>query len=227
VAISIAGDVKAKNISSLIDAKIFLPPAGRLLEDISTVKFDYKPEVKYIERNIPQSVIIFGGKGVKRNDENFYAAYVMNYILGGGGFESRLMDEVREKRGLAYSTYSYLELLKKCGIFVGYAGTKASSTEEAMQVIKEQLALIAEKGVSREELDDAKNYLVNSFPLKMTKNENLAAFLSVMQTNDLGQDFLNKRNSYVNSVTADAIQNLAKSIVSPEKMIFIVVGKQK
>jgi len=176
-----------------------------------------------IEKDIPQSIIMFGHEGLDYHHKDFYALYVLNHILGGGGFQSRLIKEIREKRGLSYSTYTYLASLANASLFKGYVGTKNS--DEALKSLIEQLEIIKNEGVTEEELIAAKNYLIGSFPLKLDSNSRLVDFISFMQLEELGIDYIEKRDSYINSVTVEDIKRVAKEIIRPENLLMIIVGK--
>lgn len=223
--ISIVGDVSKKDVISLLDGKMNIPSGKKQEKSLPEVVLNTKSRIIHVEKDIPQSVIIFGGKGVKRKDSDFYPAYIMNHLLGGGGSESRLMDEVREKNGLAYTVYSYLELLKDSGLFVGYAGTDASKATESIGLIKKQLNDLQKNGAKNNEIQNAKDYLVNSFPLRMTKNSAIADYLAVMQEENLGMDFLKQRNNYIKNVSPEQINAAAAKLLNDEQIIFIVVGK--
>jgi len=224
IIISVVGDVKKSKIRKLLDNHLKLKDERKDVISLPPVKVKNEEQYIKISKSIPQSVVYFGSEGIKRSDKDFYPAYIMNHILGGGGFESRLMDTVREKNGLAYSVYSYLSTYNKAGLFVGYVGTDVKKVDKSIKLIKKELKKLYKDGVTEKELNDAKDYLVNSYPLKMTKNENLAAYLSVMQSENLGIDFLEKRNDYVRSVTAQQIKAAAKDLLDVGKMTFVVVG---
>ncbi|MDA0782060.1 MAG: pitrilysin family protein [Rickettsiales bacterium] len=224
IVISVVGDVKKKQVADLLDKYLKIPSASKEIKAFPKIVINDNGERVDIPKDITQSVVLFGAKGVKRNDEDFYPAYIMNHILGGGGFESRLMDVVREKNGLAYTIYSYLDIYSEAGLFSGYVGTDGTKVNQSIDLIKSEIKKMQEKGVTEQELNDAKDYLINSFPLKMTKNENLAEFLSVMQTENLGIDFLEKRNGYVKDVTTQQIKQVAKRLLDVNKMTFVVVG---
>jgi zinc protease len=225
--ISIVGDIAPEAISALLAEKLTLPYKQLETPKLPEVSINDKGNIIRIEKNIPQSVVIFGMRGLKRSDSDFYPAYVMNYILGGGGFESRLMNEVREKNGLAYTVYTYLNLMQQAGLINGYVATDGNKVDQSIELIKQQMQKIADEGVTADELQNAKNYLINSFPLKMTKNSDIANFVDMMQTESLGVDFLEKRDSYVTNVTLDEVNLVAKKLLKPENMIFVVVGKTK
>lgn len=225
LSVSVAGDVSGKTLSALLDDTFSsLPQTQHPVPAIEAPILNSRADIVYIDYPIPQSVILFGTPGLLRNDPDFYPAYIMNHILGGGGFESRLTNEVREKNGLAYSIYSYLDTLKHAGLLAGYVGTANENTEQAIRLIKEQIVRIKEHGVTEAELRDAKDYLLYSFPLKMTKNANLTSFMSGMQQDELGIDFLQKRNDYVQNVSIDEVDKAAYELLDVNKMLFVVVG---
>jgi zinc protease len=224
--ISIVGDVDSK-LPSLLDNSLQLSDKQPQINTLPAVTISDKGHTIYIDKQIPQSVVTFGMRGLKRSDKDFYPAYVLNHILGGGGFESRLMNEVREKNGLAYTIYTYLDLMQQAGLLVGYVATENSKVEKSISLIKKELNDISKNGVSETELQDAKDYLINSFPLKMSKNSDIADFLTVMQTESLGIDFMQKRDSYVKNITLSDINAEAKRLLNSDNLIFIVVGKRK
>jgi zinc protease len=226
IVISIVGDVTKKQVAKLLDKHLTIPTKEHKTSPLPAVNISDTGQEINVEKSIPQSIILFAGKGVKRSDKDFYPFYLMNHILGGGGFESRLMDTVREKNGLAYSVSSYLDLYNQAGIFSGSAGTDGTKMKKTISLIKDELRKMQQKGVTDKELADAKDYLINSFPLKMTKNEKLAEFLSVMQTENLGIDFLQKRNDDVRGVTKEQIQDVASRLLDVDKMTFVVVGSK-
>jgi zinc protease len=225
--ISIVGDIAPEAIAGLLADTLTLPYKQLEQTKLPEVLINDKGNIIHIEKPIPQSVVIFGLRGVKRADKDFYPAYIMNYILGGGGFESRLMNEVRVKNGLAYTVYTYLDLMQQAGLMAGYVASDNSKVDQSLAIIKQEMQRMAETGVTAEELQNAKDYLINSFPLKMTKNSNIAEFLDVMQTDSLGVDFLEKRDSYIKNVTLEEVNQVAQKLLHADNLIFIVVGKGK
>ncbi|SFR36734.1 M16 family metallopeptidase [Litoreibacter janthinus] len=173
----------------------------------------------------PQSVAIFGHSGIERTDPDFFAAFVMNQVLGSGGFGSRLMDEVREKRGLTYGVYSYLVLREHVNLVMGQVSSSNESVAEAIEVIRAEWAKMAENGLTEEELATAKTYLTGAYPLRFDGNARIANILAAMQFDDLPVDYIDTRNSKVEAVTLDDIQRVAKRLLKPENLHFVVVGK--
>ena len=159
---------------------------------------------------------MFGEAGLARDDPDYYAAYVVNHILGGGGFTSLLTEEVREKRGLAYSVYSYLYPLDHAPIWLGGLGTSNRSVEEALRLVRQEIERVARGEISQERLDDAKTYLTGSFPLRLTSNDQIAQTLVGMQVDDLGIDYLDRRNGYIEAVTLEDARRVARRLYHPD-----------
>ncbi|MFT6509071.1 MAG: zinc protease [Parvibaculaceae bacterium] len=223
--VSVVGDITADELKTLLD-DIFseLPEVALLGEELDT---DVKvgPQTLVSERDNPQSIVVFGGPGLLRDDPDFIPAFVMNYILAGGNFSSRLMIEVREKRGLAYSVGANFYPLDHVGLFLGQVATQNERVEESLDIIKSELALMAEKGVSEEELANAKTYLTGSYPLRFDSNEKIANQLHALQMGGLSIDYVVKRNGLINEVTQDDIARVARRLLHPNELIVSIVGK--
>jgi zinc protease len=178
-----------------------------------------------IERAMPQSVIRWGQAGVLRKDPNFFPAYVMNHILGGAGFESRLMTEVREKRGLAYSTSSSLSTLDQAGLLTGAADTRNDSAAKTIEVVRAEWQRMHDIGVTQEELNDAKTYITGSYGLQFTSSSAIAGVLLGIQIEELGIDYIERRDRLIAAVTANDVNRVAKSLLTPDKLTVVIVGK--
>ena len=183
------------------------------------------PTQEIIEMDVPQSVAQFGHRGIARKDADFIAAYVLNYIIGGGGFSSRLMEEVREKRGLAYSVHSNLYPYEHGAIFVGSVATKNEEVGQSLEVIESELRRIAEQGPTAEELANAKSYLTGAYALRFKSSSSIASQLLAIQIEDLGIDYVNRRNRLVEAVTLDDIKRVAKRLIEADRLITTIVGK--
>jgi zinc protease len=178
-----------------------------------------------LNREVPQSVAIFGLPGLSRKDPDFYAAYVMNHILGGGSFSSWLYDEVREKRGLAYSIYSYLQPRKEAPFWMGSVATANAGMAKSVDLIRTQVRKMYEEGVTDAEMENAKLYINGSYPLRFTSSDRVAGILASIQFNDLGMDYLDRRAGLVDKVTKEDIARVAKRFLDPAKLTFSVVGQ--
>lgn len=223
--IGVVGDFSATELGVLLDKTFGALPEKAGISAIPQTEPLPEAAVKIIPQDIPQSVVIFGGQGVKRDDPDYYAAYVLNYILGGGSFQSRLTEEIREKRGLVYSVYSYLYPMKAAGLQMGGFGTSNTSVKEALDLVKAELLRIREEGVTEEELAAAKTYLNGSFPLSLSSNDSIADILVAMQFSNLPIDYLNNRSALINAVNEDDIKRVAQKLLDPEKLIVVVAGK--
>lgn len=193
--------------------------------EIEPVEGAPPPGVEVIELDVPQSVAMFGHGGIERADPDFIPAYVMNYALGGGGFNSRLMQEVRVARGLAYGVYSYLANHRGAALHLGGVQTANARVAESLRVIRAEWARMAGEGVSAEELDGAKRYLTGAFPLSIDSNAKIADFLVYMQEKDLGIDYIDRRNELIEAVTLEDIRRVAARLLDAEALSVVVVGQ--
>ncbi len=221
----VVGDINEEDLGKLLD-HIFgdLTDKAQLV-DVPKTKPVTGGIQKIIDMPVPQSVAIFGMGGVARKDPDFMPAFILNHIIGGGGFASKLMEEVREKRGLAYSVYSYLNPLDSAEIYMGSVATKNESIAESLDVIKEQLKLMAEKGPSEKDLENAKNYLTGSYALRFDTNSKIASQLLGVLVEDMGIDYVDKRNALVEAVTIADIKRAAKRFMHLDDLIITVVGQ--
>lgn len=184
-------------------------------------------QVIRVNKDLTQANIMMGHEGVPRNHPDYYAIQVMNYILGGGGFSSRAMDSIRNERGLAYSVYSHFGAEKSHGTFVFVMQTKNDTAEEAIRIAREEIRRMREQPVTDQELDDAKNYLTGSFPLRLDTNHKVASFLAQVEFFRLGLDYPDRYADLIRKVTREDVQRVAKAYLHPEKLITVVVGNQK
>ena len=225
LSIGIVGDISAQEVGPLLDWAFGELPQSTDIPAVPDVVPVSQGVTKVVQKAIPQSLVIFGGPGLKRDDPDWYAAYILNYVLGGGGFSSRLNEEVREKRGLAYSIYSYLYPLDHAAVHLGGVGTQNSRVAEALQVIKQQIRQMRDEGITAKELAHAKLFLNGSFPLRLTSSSRIAHLLLAIQQQNLGVDYLDRRPKLFNAVTLEDIARVAKRLLRPEKMLIVVVGQ--
>ena len=222
--VSAVGDITAEELGALIDTLLGdLPAKGA--EMPGRVEVALEPGVTVIPFDTPQSVALFGHRGIKRDDPRFFPAFVASTILGGGGFDSRLMEEVRDKRGLTYGVYSYLAPQEHAEMVVGQGASANDRIAEAIEVIKAEWARIVEEGVTQEELDHSKTYLTGAYPLRFDGNGPIANILVGMQMEGLSVDYINTRNDKVNAVTLDEINRVIKDVYLPDELHFTVVGQ--
>ena len=222
--LAIVGDITVAEVRE----KIVPLMAGLQKGDIPDTSFDagyaQGPKIERIDRKIAQANIIIGNAGPKRSDPDYYAAVVMNYILGGGSLQSRLMEEIRVKRGLAYSVMSLLDPEKYQGSFQIVLQTKKASTAEAISLAKRQMERMKNEAVSDSSLKRAKQYLVGSFPLRLDTQSELAGILTRIEYHGLGLDYLDKYPSLIESVTKEDVLRASRRYLHPAQAILVIVG---
>ncbi len=225
--IGAAGAISAEELKAVIDVIFGELPEGTGLE--STVPEANVPrEGRYIhiERNLPQAIIYMAQPGIKREDPDWYAATVVDYILGGGSFASRLMDEVREKRGLAYSVSTGLAPFDAGAVITAAVGTRAEQAAESARIIREEWQKMRDNGPTEEEVADAKQYLTGAWPLRFTSTGSISDILLAVQRDNLGLDYLDKRNSLIDVITVEDARRVAKNLYDPDALTVVVVGPE-
>ncbi len=222
--VSVVGDISAEDTARLVDTAFASLPATAERND-PTDAGPLEPGVTVIERNNPQTVVVFGMDGLKRDDEDFIPAYVMNYILGGGSFVSRMFDEVREKRGLVYTVDTNLYPLNHGALYFGYLASSNETAGEALDVARAEIARMAEEGVTAEELENAQTYLTGSYALRFDSSRAIAGQLTAIQFEDLGIDYVENRNGMIEAVTRDDIARVAKRLLKPDALRVVAVGQ--
>lgn len=223
--ISVVGPIKPDELGKLLDSTFGSLPEVADMSEIPEVSMPDKAQTIVIKRDFPQSVALFGMEGIKRDDPDFIPAFVMNYVLGGGGFSSRLTEEVREKRGLAYSVGTNLNPLDHAASIVGSVGTQNARMGQSLSVIKTELARMAQSGLSEKELEDAKTFLTGSYPLRFASNDDIAGQLLGIQLEDLGIDYVDRRNGLIEAVTREDTARVAKRLLKPDNMLVTIVGQ--
>lgn len=223
--IGVVGDITATELARQLDL-IFgaLPPlaASWKIDDVEPVS---KGQTIVIDRDIPQSSILVAEKGLMRSDPDFYAAYVMNHMFGGGSFTSRLYAEIREKRGLVYSVGTGIYPFDYSSLILGSAGTANKRAHETLSVMKAEWQKMAKEGATQTELDDAKTYLTGSYPLRFSSSGRIGSMLVGMQAAELGIDYMQKRNGYIEAVTLADIKRVAARLLIADNLITVVVGR--
>lgn len=226
--VAVVGDVDAEEVVPLLEQAF-----GKLAErksdrdrEISTApKTYFDGSTTVIERDNPQSVATFGGPGLLRSDPDWYPAMTLNYILGGGGFSSRLTEEVRAKRGLSYSVDTYLQPFMASGAIIGSVASRNDGIMTALDVIRAEWKRMGDEGPSAEELENAKTYLIGSFPLSMSSTSAMASILLSGQVYDLGIDFLDRRSERLERITLDDMKRVSRRLFDPESLTTLIVGK--
>jgi len=223
--IATVGAIEAKELAALIDRVFGALPAQANLAAVPDVAPQGMGEREVVELDLPQTVISFGGPGLKRADPDFIPAYVLNHILGGGSFSSRLYKEVREKRGLAYSVYSHLAPLKHTGLFLGGVSTRNDRVVESLALIVEEIRRVASEGTTPQELTDAKGYLIGSYALRFDTSGKVAGQLLEIQLENLGIDYIDRRNALIEAVNTDDLRRAAARFLADSRLLVTMVGR--
>jgi len=222
--IAVVGDVDAATLAKLLDDTFGSLPAKAQLAPVADIVAAKPPQRSFVPLDVPQTVVMFGGPGLKRHDPDFMAAYVVNHILGGGSLSSRLYREVREKRGLAYSIYESLLWMERSALFTGATGTRADRATQTIDAIDAEVKRIADEGPTQQELDEAKSYLKGSQMLSLDTSAKLAQALLQYQNDGLPIDYIDKRNAIVDAVTLDDARRAARRLWS-DGLLTVVVGR--
>ncbi len=225
--ISAAGNISESILKNCLEDLIAALPKGKKVTQTSNEKLQNAGKIIHKEMNVPQATIMFAHPGIARNDPDFYAAYLLIQALGGSAFESRLWKEVREKRGLAY----YISL----GIFsqklqhgiIGATGTKTTSVQDVIKLIREQWKNVAENGITQEELTLQKQFLNESYPLSFTKTSDIVSVLLSYQNEGLPKSYIRERESLFNKLTTDDVKRVAKRLLKDDQLTFLIVGKKE
>ena len=222
--VGIVGDIDKTEAAALIDRIFGDLPKGADETEIAETKPLDDGALVVSRAAVPQSVVTFGQAGPKRDDPAWYAAYVLNEILGGGGFRGRLMKEIREKRGLAYGVSTQLVPYRHAGLIVGNVVTENGRVAESIALVREEWRHMREEGPTAAELEKAKTYLTGSFPLGLDSTQHIAGVLVQMQQDKLGINYLDCRASLIGGVTLDEARAVARKLFDPGALSFAVVG---
>lgn len=222
--VSIVGDIDVKTAGELIDRAFAKLPAKNNLKPVTDVKPAGLGRRIVVNLDVPQAVVTFGGQGLARNDPDFMAGYIVNHILGGGSFSSRLYKEVREKRGLAYGVSESLVWFKHASVVIGGTATRADRTGDALTIIEAETKRMAENGPTEEELAAAKSYLKGAYALSLDTSAKIAAQLTQIQLDGLGIDYMQRRSAMIDAVTLDDAKRVAKRLFGGG-MLVTVVGR--
>jgi zinc protease len=221
--VAIVGDMTTDEVRKDVTPSLLRLRKGTSEEE-ATPKQATSPKEIRINRPITQANIIIGREGVARTNPDYYALSVMNYILGGGGFSARLVEEVRNKRGLAYSVGSYFDVGKFQGSFEVVLQTKNASALEARSIVLKEIEKMRAEPVTAQELESAKKYLTGSFPLRLDTQNKLTTFLLMSEYYGLGLDYAEKYPAIIHSITAEQILQVARKYLSGDMWIDVIVG---
>ena len=224
VYVSAVGDITADELGVLLDKLLMgLPETGA--EFAGPAEFQLSGGQTVVDFATPQSVAIFGHEGITRDDPDFFAAFVLNTIMGGASFDNRLMEEVREKRGLTYGIGTYLISMDQAELYLGSVASANDRVAQAIDVVRDEWARMGSEGPTVEELEAAQTYLTGAYPLRFSGNAEIADILVGMQIEGLGIDYIPGRNDQVLAVTLEDIKRVAARLMRPEDLNFVIVGQ--
>lgn len=224
--IAIVGDLdraRAERLANELTAEL---PRGEKAPPLPEVRPLESARSVHIEHPSTQTHVLVGQPGIARTDPDLFPLYVGNHILGGSGMVSRIFEEVREKRGLSYSAYSYFMPMRQAGPFMAGLQTRMDQTEEALAVLHEQLRLYVENGPDKEELESSIQSITGGFPLRIDSNRDIIAYLGMIGFYGLPLDYLETYNEKVMNVTIERIRDAFRRKLSPDKLVTVTVGPE-
>jgi zinc protease len=225
VTISAAGDVDASLLDDVLRGVVAaLPENDSGAVAVTVASLQGAGETLRATMDVPQTTILFAAPGIARDDPRFYAAYLLNHILGGGTLYSRLGDEVRQKKGLVYAIDSDLIQLRGAALIGGSLATRNASTDAAIAETKSVLSAIHAHGVTSDECKDAKSYVDGAFARQLDSSGSITGVLQMMQVHNLGKDYLSERAGLFAKVSCSDINAVAESLLDPSRFLFAVVG---
>lgn len=227
IIIAIAGDISESDAIDLIEKTFKDLPLKSKYNEVLKAKINLDGKDIFTEYKIPQTIAVFAQKGLSRNDKDFYPAFIMNYILGGGSFSSRLMEEIRTKKGLAYGVNTDLMIDIDPPLIIGTVATNKNDFEKSKKIIKKEWEKMSSSGITEKELKEAKRFLIGSYPLRFASIEYISSMLALMKYYNLGEDFLIKRNNLINEVTLSKVNKVAGKILKPKTLVFSIVGEKE
>lgn len=222
--VAVVGNVDAATVGALLDRVFGALPAKAELQPVGPASVRGLGRREVIPLDVPQAVVTFGGPGIARSDPDFIPAYVVNHILGGGSFSSRLYREIREQRGLAYSVHASLVWLRGAALFMGGTATRADRTGETLDLIDKEIRRLADEGPTEDELAKAKAYLKGSYALNLDTSAKIASQLVQIQIDELGIDYISRRNALIDAVTLADARRVAKRLLG-DGLLTTVVGR--
>lgn len=224
----VVGDISAEELAPRLDQVFGALPQTSVLPVVPEAvarPAPAEPVVKVLEQ--PQTLVMFSGPGVKREDPDFYAAYLLNYILGGGGLSSRLSDELRDKRGLTYGVATGFSVQPHFSRWTGSSSTMNQTASQTMRLIRENIDRLGKEGPTQQEMEDAKAYVTGAFPLAFDSNAKIARNLMGFRQDGLDVDYVEARNSHFEAVTLDDLKRVAATYMKSENFTFVMVGQPR
>ena len=224
--VTVTGDITPDELKTLMDKTFGDLPAEGQYPDVPDVTIQNGGQIVYYQQDIPQSVIDIMQPAIGRDDPDYPALQVMNLIYGGNGFGSRLMTEIREKRGLTYGIFSGPFLMRHVKALSIETATKNGNEGQVLDIVRQEMKRIREAEVSAQELADAKSFLVGSMPLALTSTDNISELMMSLRVDNLPIDYLDTRKDRINAVTAADVRRVAERLLTPDKLTVILVGRK-
>jgi zinc protease len=225
--VGVVGDITPERLALLLDRTFGSLPAHAATAAVAETSATAEGALLVTTMPIPQSVVAFGERGIKRDDPDWYVALVMNEILAGSGVTSRLTTEIREKRGLAYGVSAGLSPLRHAGVLFGRVATRNDRVSEVLDILRAEWRRFRDDGPTSAELEAAKTYLIGSFPLSLDTTSRLAGLLVSLQVEGLGMDYVEHRAAALGAVTVDDVRRVAKRLLDPDRLRIVIVGAPK
>jgi zinc protease len=226
--VTAAGDITPAELGPALDRMFAALPAKAAPFTVPEVTPQGQGQTITIQRDYRQTAITMAEPGIKRDDPDWYAGQIVNYTLGGGGFQSRLMEDVRgagTKKGLSYGFQSAIVPYKHAGLVMAGGATRNATAAETLGIVKAEFGKMHKDGITEAELKDAQTYITGSFPLTLTSTDRLAALLMQLRTQDLGIDYLDRRTALINGVTLDDAKRVSARLLDPANLTTVMVGK--
>jgi zinc protease len=223
--IAVVGAIDAATLAGHLDAVFAGLPQKSALTPVPAIEVSGLGQRIVVDFDVPQANIRFGRPGVARRDPDYITAMVVNHILGGGSFTSRLFQEVREKRGLTYSVYSTLTTADSSPSLIGATSTKNERAGEALAVIEAECVRLALEGPTEDELDKAKKFIIGSYALRFDTSTKIAGHLQQLQREGFDAGYLDRRNAEVAAVTLEDARRVAKRLIDDGRMLVAIVGR--
>jgi len=224
--VGVVGDIDPERLGELLDRTFGTLPDTPAPTPPEVAALSAVGETFVVEQEVPQSVVVFGHRGISPDDPDRFAAAILMEVMA-GGFGSRLTEEIREKRGLTYGIYAYNVLLDGAQLIMGRVSTRNDKVAETVRLVREIWAEMAENGPTEEEVRDAKTYINGSFPMRFTSSEPIAGMLVSLQRDNRPIDYLDKRPGLIDSVTMADLKRVAKRLFHADELTFVVVGQPK
>ena len=223
--VSVVGDIGESELARQLDRTFGALAAGALPSLPPQWKPPAKPRTIVVERPVPQSTVLMAMPGIARDDPDWYTAVVMNHILGGSGQQSRLFNEVRERRGLAYSVSSSLRTYKRAALLVVSTGSANERVADALRIVRNEMTRLRTDGVTEQELADAKTYLNGALALSLDSSGSIAGLMQSLQVDGLSPDHLSRRAALIGAVKLDDVRRMSRRLLREDAMTTVVVGK--